>query len=188
VTIGGAALGDICGCLLGSTSLLFMDLEKADRLKRANELKTIFNSVLNGGRGLLGADRCTLFLFDADKQELWTRTSSGGSVLIVLPIDKNALACHAARSKELLNIPDAYLDSRFDQSWDKTTGYRTRAVLIAPIINPEDGALLGCIQAINKADGGAFSADDEKLAHMLTDHIAIFIDAIGGGVVPAEEA
>ena len=39
--------------------------------------------------------------------------------------------------------------------------------------------------AINKADGGAFSADDEKLAHMLTDHIAIFSDAIGGGAVPA---
>ena len=49
-TIGGAALGVVCGCLLGSTSLLFMDLEKAERLKRATELKTIFDSVLNGGR------------------------------------------------------------------------------------------------------------------------------------------
>ena len=46
---------------------------------------------------------------------------------------------------------------------------------------------LGCIQAINKSEGGSFSADDEKLARMLTDHIAIFIDSVGGGVVPADE-
>lgn len=34
VSTAGAAVGVVVGCLIGMTSLLFMDLDKADRLKR----------------------------------------------------------------------------------------------------------------------------------------------------------
>lgn len=75
--LGGATVGVICGCLLGMSTLCFMDLEKSDRLKRAAELDTIFTHVVEHGYKLLGAERCTLFLHDAGKAELWTKMSTG---------------------------------------------------------------------------------------------------------------
>ena len=96
-------------------------------------------------------------------------------VIIRLPIDRNALAAAAAREQKLINVPDAYLDARFDSSWDRNHGFVTKQVMCAPVVD-EEGALLGIIQAINK-DGGAaaFSEDDERLVRMLAKHIEIFI-------------
>ena len=42
VIIGGSVVGVIAGCLIGATSLLWLDLEAAERAKRAKELDTIF--------------------------------------------------------------------------------------------------------------------------------------------------
>lgn len=46
----GAVVGVICGCLLGMTQLLVIDLEKSDRLKKAAELDSMFKSVRRGQR------------------------------------------------------------------------------------------------------------------------------------------
>ena len=95
----GATAGIICGCLLGMTNLLFMDLDRSERLKKAAELDTIFRSVVENGHRTLGAERCTLFLYDGEKQELWTKVSLGEStdepLIITLPLERNALACFA---------------------------------------------------------------------------------------------
>ena len=45
VALAGSVVGVIIGCLLGMTSLLFMDLDKAERLKRQKELDTIFHTM-----------------------------------------------------------------------------------------------------------------------------------------------
>jgi len=67
----------ICGCLIGMTSLLFMDLEKAERAKRAAELDTIFSTVLASGHGLLKCEKVTLFMVDKEKQQVWSRIKTG---------------------------------------------------------------------------------------------------------------
>jgi hypothetical protein len=41
--------GVLIGCLLGMCSLLFMDLDKGDRIKRRKELETIFSTLLEDG-------------------------------------------------------------------------------------------------------------------------------------------
>ena len=42
--VAGAMVGVMSGCLLGMLSLLFMDLEKTERLKKQKELRTMYNS------------------------------------------------------------------------------------------------------------------------------------------------
>ena len=103
---GGAAVGVIVGCILGASSLLFMDLEKADRLKKLQELQTVSHAVLTKAHALLEAERCSLYFFDQEKAELWTRTTTN-NILISLPLDANSLACHTARSRTLVNVRDA---------------------------------------------------------------------------------
>ena len=65
---GGAACGVVVGCLLGMLSLFFLDLEAAERQKRAKELETIFVTVMGEGHRLVAAERCALFLVDHEKQ------------------------------------------------------------------------------------------------------------------------
>lgn len=51
-------LGVFVGCLTGMLSLLFMDLDKAERERRKQELDTIFKTVVVHGRRLLHAENC----------------------------------------------------------------------------------------------------------------------------------
>ncbi|KAL3875765.1 hypothetical protein ACJMK2_033683 [Sinanodonta woodiana] len=69
---------------------------------------------------------------------------------------------HVATTGEVLNIPDAYADERFDPQTDLETGYRTRSILCMPIRNAQ-GRVLGVAQLINKLDGMPFNKNDENL-------------------------
>jgi hypothetical protein len=80
VSTMGQCVGVIIGCLLGMCSLFFMDLERADRLKKQAELATLFETLLDEGSKLIEAERCTLFLVDetADGTPfLWSKTKTG---------------------------------------------------------------------------------------------------------------
>ena len=59
-----ATAGVICGCLLGMTSLLLMDLEKGERLKKQREMRTLFATLMEEGHKTLGAEHCALYLVD----------------------------------------------------------------------------------------------------------------------------
>ena len=66
-----AAVGVVMGCLMGMTSLLFMDLDKNERLKKQRELRTLFATLMEDGHRLIGAERCGLFLVDADGEHVF---------------------------------------------------------------------------------------------------------------------
>ena len=51
LTTLSAATGVIVGCLLGMTSLLFMDLGAADRKRMQEELRPLFETIMQAGRG-----------------------------------------------------------------------------------------------------------------------------------------
>ena len=61
----GAVVGVACGCLLGMSCLMFMDLEKSgERLKKAGELRTLYATLMEDGHNVIGAEHCALFLLD----------------------------------------------------------------------------------------------------------------------------
>jgi len=187
---GGAVVGVICGCLLGMTQLFVLDLEKSERLKKAAELDKIFESVVANGHLLLGCERVSLYMWDANKKELWTKISVEGDdhhkvpIIISLPLDNNALACAACRTHELINIPNAYDDPRHDASWDAKFQFKSKEVMCLPIFSDgEDGGeLVGCIQAVNRISpsvpGEAFPQESEKLMRMLASHIATVVKVL----------
>lgn len=53
---------------------------------------------------------------------------------IKIPIGKG-VSGYVAMSGNILNIRDAYHDSRFDPSTDKKTGFKTKTILAVPIVN-----------------------------------------------------
>lgn len=118
---------------------------------------------------LVQADRCTVFLVDEAKQQLWSVSSDSGKEI---RIPKTAgIAGECACSGELINIPDAYQDSRFNQAFDKKTGYKTQSVLAVPVLSDmAHGRVLAVIQMINKMefDGEVGVFDDEDVNVMET--------------------
>ena len=107
------------------------------------------------------ADRCTVFMLDKDKNELWSKVALGlGSQEIRLPADKG-LAGYVVKTGEPLNIPDAYNDPRFNPDIDKETGYKTKTILCMPIKN-NNQEIIGAFQVLNK-NNGVFTKGDEDL-------------------------
>lgn len=107
------------------------------------------------------ADRCTVFLLDKERNELWSKVALGmDSQEIRFPADKG-LAGYVVNTGEPLNIPDAYNDERFNPDIDKQTGYTTKTILCMPIKN-NNKEIIGAFQVLNKSDG-VFTKSDEEL-------------------------
>ena len=109
------------------------------------------------------ADRCTVFMYDKEKNELWSKVALGlDSQEIRFPADKG-LAGYVVKTGEPLNIPDAYNDPRFTPDIDKETGYRTKTILCMPIKN-NNKEIIGAFQVLNKLSGVFTKGDEDLLA------------------------
>lgn len=110
----------------------------------------------------LNADRCTVFLWDKETDELWSKVALGmDSEEIRFPIDKG-LAGHVAKTGQTINIKNAYNDSRFNKDIDAHTGYKTNNILCMPIRNIKF-EIIGVFQVLNKYDGDFTSHDEDLL-------------------------
>jgi len=178
----GACVGVVAGCLLGMSCLLFMDTDKADRARKAKELKSIFDHIMTEGRALFNADRATLFMLDEEKHELWSQIATGTKGIIKVHEDEG-IAGACLQSGEIINIENAYDDKRFNQEVDGVTGFTTKSVLAIPVKN-ETGKCIGVIQMLNKKDKDdkvtSFGIDDEKLISMMANHVTSFIKIVDG--------
>lgn len=113
-------------------------------------------------KNAIQADRCTVFLWDKDTDELWSKVALGldSSQEIRFPAGKG-LAGYVVKTGETVNITDAYNDPRFNPEVDNKTGYRTKTILCMPIMN-NNREIIGAFQVINKIDG-VFTKNDEDL-------------------------
>lgn len=85
----------------------------------------------------------------------------------------HGLAGEAARTRRIINVPDAYADPRFNREVDRQTGFRTRSILSIPLL-AFDGELIGVVQVLNKR-GRAFDDADEQIATALAAQAAVAI-------------
>lgn len=123
---------------------------------------------------LLNADRGSVFLIDEERQELYSIIALGVEFKeIRMPITMG-LAGWVARTGEVLNVPDAHVDPRFNPDFDHRTGYRTKSVLAIPLVDPQ-GKRFGVIQVINKKVGAGFTREDEELLQAVGSEAAVAI-------------
>jgi type II secretory ATPase GspE/PulE/Tfp pilus assembly ATPase PilB-like protein len=116
---------------------------------------------------LFNADRLTIYSVGEDKQSIVSKVKTGLNSFkdLKLPIAEHSIAGYAAFAKKTLNIKDVYDDTelrklnpnlRFLQEVDKRTGYRTKQMLVAPIMEAGGSELIGVIQVINHKTGTPF--------------------------------
>eukprot|EP01105_Mastigella_eilhardi_P001676 TRINITY_DN119_c0_g2_i2.p1 TRINITY_DN119_c0_g2~~TRINITY_DN119_c0_g2_i2.p1 ORF type:complete len:1202 (-),score=363.18 TRINITY_DN119_c0_g2_i2:104-3595(-) len=134
-------------------------LEVAESLTMHLDSSGLIQSILQRARELVDAERSSLFLIDAASGELISHVAEGAQQ-IRFPLNQG-IAGYVAKTGEVLNISDAYKDSRFNEEVDKRTGFRTRNIVCVPIRNTSD-EIIGVTQIINKRHG-EFTKEDEEL-------------------------
>ncbi|MDO8286785.1 MAG: ATPase, T2SS/T4P/T4SS family [Rhodoferax sp.] len=114
---------------------------------------------------LLNADRLTLYAVNEDQTAIVSKIKTGltSSSDLKLPISPQSIAGYVAFSRTSLNLPDVYDDEALKQIHpaltflkvvDKRSGYRTKQMLVAPIL--EGKTLHGVLQVINNKSDEPF--------------------------------
>ena len=151
------------------------DLQKVLDISRSMaatvDLDELLGLIIERSMELLDAERASLFLYDAATDELVSRIAAGADE-IRFPAGAG-IAGAAARGGEVVNVPDAYADERFNPEIDRRTGFRTRSILSVPLRDYE-GSLVGVLQVLNKR-GGSFGDYDVSLAETLAAQAGVVI-------------
>lgn len=125
------------------------------------DINVLLKVIAEETKNAIQADRCTVFILDKEKNELWSKVALGmESQEIRFPADKG-LAGYVVQTGESVNIADAYSDPRFNKDVDSKSGYHTKSILCMPIKN-NNQEIIGAFQVLNKLDG-VFNKNDEDL-------------------------
>lgn len=171
-------------------------------LNQEKDLGKLLSEILTFGRGFTNCEAGTLYKYndsslsfsvvqndtlginlnDTNEKIKWE------NIPINQQTTKDLLSVHCAVNKKPINIDNIYRNNRYDFSgakvFDKKNNYKTKSVLVVPIINPENKKLLGILQLINKKDYDgniiSFSKIDEELALSLASHSSIVLERLKG--------
>jgi len=172
------------GADVGSRLAFFKNLQTVtNRIHATSNVDEIMLELSQDICNLFNADRLTIYSVGEDKASIVSKLKTGLNSFkdLRLPITDQSIAGYVALSKRVVNIRDVYDDAelksvhpglRFLQEVDKRTGYRTKQMLVAPILDPS-GELLGVVQIINNKAGVPFAQVADEGVKGLCETLAI---------------
>ncbi|MDO8442109.1 MAG: ATPase, T2SS/T4P/T4SS family [Polaromonas sp.] len=133
---------------------------------------------------LFNADRLTLYAVNEDRTSITSKVKTGLNTSrdLKLPISAQSIAGYVALSRQMVNIADVYDDEAlkkihpnlsFLQEVDKRSGYRTKQMLVAPVM--DGNTLYGVLQVINNRSDQPFAKLEEDGAQQLCKTLGIAI-------------
>jgi type II secretory ATPase GspE/PulE/Tfp pilus assembly ATPase PilB-like protein len=156
-----------------------------NRIHSTNNIDEIILDVSRDICQLFEADRMTVYILSEDGGSIVSKVKTGLNSFkdIKLPISESSLAGFCGMNKRHMNIKDVYDDSELKQyspnltflkAVDQRTGYRSKQMLIAPILGGDTGnELMGVIQLINNLAGQPFSSLHDEGVVELSKTLAI---------------
>lgn len=155
-----------------------------DQIHASSDLDHILLDLHNDILSLFDAEDLTIFAFDSEKKEIFSKVPHIDSVEeIRIPITEQSLAGFCAKYLRPVNIADAYNLAELqgvhpslvhDTSYDKRTGFKTKQVLTYPIV-AENKYLMGVLQLLNKKSGARFTRKDEESVAEISKALGIAI-------------
>lgn len=145
-------------------------------LSAEDDLMKLLRKILTEGQNIACCDAASLFLIneisDHEKDLVFKLTQNDSMDFpfeeMRFPLDEGSIAGYVALTDSELNIPDAYhlsktVPYRFNQSFDKKTGYRTKSIFTIPLTNKQK-SVIGVLQFINRKKARSLKITDEKSA------------------------
>jgi type II secretory ATPase GspE/PulE/Tfp pilus assembly ATPase PilB-like protein len=154
------------------------------RIQAAANIDEVLGEVSQELTEVFEADRLTIYVVSDDKGSIVSKVKTGLHSFkdIKLPINEQSIAGFVAAHKRVLNIRDVYDDSElksyspqvnFLKAVDVKTGYRTRQMLVAPVLDPRSRDLVGVLQIINSRHGRPFLPFMEEGVAQVADTLGV---------------
>jgi HD-GYP domain-containing protein (c-di-GMP phosphodiesterase class II) len=139
-------------------------IEIARALTTEREIDKLLNLILEKARFICAADAGSMYVVEGDdpliaRRQLHFILSQNDSVSFdsrefTMPISTRSMAGYVALEQKTLRIDDVYdmpggSPFGFDRSFDQKVGYRSRSMLVTPLISSK-GEVIGVLQLINK--------------------------------------
>jgi phosphoserine phosphatase RsbU/P len=138
------------------------------------DLDPLLKHITGSVAALLDCERASIFLYEPATDELWTKVALGlDGAEIRIPAGAGIVGA-TFRGNQLLHVPRPYEDHRFNPANDRKTGFVTRNILSAPMVDLERRPV-GVVQAINKHGGGDFVDSDQAMLQLLADQAGVAI-------------
>lgn len=143
----------------------------------------ILSRLLSVALEILDADTGWVLLYEPASNELFTALAEGLGDRDLRVSAQDGIAGATFRTGELLNIPNAYQDPRFNPAVDAMIDFRTRSILCVPIVS-SDGQRLGVLQLLNKRRGTFNTLDEEHLKSLASqmgvtrDYTTLFAEVL----------
>ena len=172
--------GDMSGRLV-----FFKNLQTVtNKIHATNNIDEIMLEMSQDICELFNCDRLTIYVLSEDKQSVVSKVKTGLNSFkdLKLPISEQSVAGYVAETRKAVNISDVYDDvelksysprMQFLKEVDKRTGYRSKQMLVAPILDAQNAGLLGVVQLINSRSDAPFSAVAEEGGQSLAQTLAI---------------
>jgi serine/threonine protein kinase len=155
---------------------LMVILEANKSLAATFDPTEILRIILKTATSETDAERGTIFLREPGAETITSQILEGGSVArIELPLGRG-IAGTVAKTGEIVNIKDAYLDKRFDSETDASSGFLTRTILAAPLRTPK-GEIVGVVELLNKRNR-VFTKEDEEFLAEVGTHSALAVESV----------
>lgn len=122
---------------------------------------------------IIGADRCSMFIYSPKKSELWTTLADGVERITVE--SKNGIVGETLRIQEAIIENDVSNNKMFHQIIDTETGYTTKNMITFPLFSHKK-EIVGVLQLLNK-DGG-FDESDLKYMKYFSRTLSDFIELV----------
>lgn len=174
--------------------IMDINLELASELDKDR----LFDMILTLTRELTHSDAGTLYIKSKDKKYLDFTVVQNKSLNIFmggtkgeitwnsLPLylengeeNKSMVAVVSAVENKIINIPDVYIDENYNfegtKKFDASTGYRSKSMLVIPLINHEKD-VIGVLQLINKIQDdeiASYNENDERIIKALSAQAAM---------------
>jgi type II secretory ATPase GspE/PulE/Tfp pilus assembly ATPase PilB-like protein len=158
-----------------------------NKIHATRNIDEIILEVSEDVRNLFEAERLTLYVLSEDKTAIVSKVKTGLNAFkeLRLAINPQSIAGYVALQRVMTNIADVYDDAelsrispeiRFLKEVDKKTGFRTKQMLVLPIISLEDAGLMGVVQVINTLSGLPFPEMAEEGAIEIAKTLAIALN------------
>ena len=136
-----------------------------------NSLEEGLPHISKYAKDIIGADRCSVFIYNEAQDELWTTIADGVDKIVI--DSKSGLVGKTIETEESVVENDPYSNPLFATEVDRTTGYKTDSVITAPIFNSSRD-IIGVLQLLNKE--GGFDDEDVKFMAFFTHYISGFLE------------
>lgn len=152
-------------------------VEFAKELLTKRSLEEGIPLIAKYAKDVIDAQRCSIFIYDSKKQELWT-TISDGIDRIIIPENKG-LVGYTIKMKKPIIANDAYAHKEFLAEVDERSGYKTQNIVTAPIFNSHR-EVVGVMELLNKE--GEFDNEDVKFMIFFAHYVSGFLELLSTNI------